>query len=74
VDLKIELGRSPDGLLVADVIDNDSWRLWPGGRREAMLDKQVYRNLTVRDAGALEDVRRRYVEVAERAERLGDAA
>ena len=40
-------------------------------RREAMLDKQVYRNLAVRDADALEDVRRRYVEVAERAERLG---
>jgi phosphoribosylaminoimidazole-succinocarboxamide synthase len=74
VDLKIELGRVPDGLVVADVIDNDSWRLWPGGRREAMLDKQVYRNLAVRDADALKDVRRRYVEVAERAERLGSAS
>ena len=74
VDLKIEFGRTPDGLLVADVIDNDSWRLWPGGKREAMLDKQVYRNLAVRDDGALQDVRRRYVEVAERAERLGSIA
>lgn len=73
VDLKIELGRVPQGLVVADVIDNDSWRLWPGGRREAMLDKQVYRNLAIRDAEALDDVRRRYVEVAERAERLGSA-
>jgi phosphoribosylaminoimidazole-succinocarboxamide synthase len=68
VDLKIELGRSPAGLLVADVIDNDSWRLWPGGRREEMLDKQVYRDLVSRDAEALEDVRRRYVEVAGRVE------
>jgi phosphoribosylaminoimidazole-succinocarboxamide synthase len=71
VDLKIELGRTLDGLLLADVIDNDSWRLWPGGRREAMLDKQVYRNLKSSSDEGLADVRRRYVEVAERAEQFG---
>lgn len=70
VDLKIEFGRTPDGLLLADVIDNDSWRLWPGGRREKMLDKQVYRDLKGSDGAALEDVRQRYVEVAGRAERF----
>lgn len=71
VDLKIEFGRTADGLVVADVIDNDSWRLWPGGRREAMLDKQVYRDLQQSDASALEAVRSRYQEVAQRAESFG---
>jgi phosphoribosylaminoimidazole-succinocarboxamide synthase len=74
VDLKVEVGRSNGRLLLADVIDNDSWRLWPGGRRDQMLDKQVYRDLQVADAPALADVRARYLEVADRAERLAGTA
>jgi len=66
-DLKIEFGRDTSGrLLVADVIDNDSWRIWPGGVKERMLDKQVYRNMPVVTEEGLEQVRRLYEEVAQR--------
>jgi phosphoribosylaminoimidazole-succinocarboxamide synthase len=66
VDLKIEFGRDVTGaLLVADVIDNDSWRIWPGGAKERMLDKQVYRNMRQVTQEGLDDVRQRYETVAE---------
>ena len=65
VDLKIEFGRDVDGnLLVADVIDNDSWRIWPGGRKEAMLDKQVYRDTVEVTDEALRGVLKKYQQVA----------
>lgn len=70
VDLKVEFGRLAGGenqgqLVIADVIDNDSWRVWPQGREELMLDKQIYRNLTEVDDQALENVKRAYERVAE---------
>ena len=70
VDLKIEFGRLAGGesqgqLVIADVVDNDSWRIWPQGREELMLDKQIYRNLQTVDDGALENVKRAYERVAD---------
>ena len=58
VDLKVEFGFDTKGrLLLADVIDNDSWRVIESG---AYIDKQVYR-----DGGALDDVAEKYRRVAE---------
>jgi phosphoribosylaminoimidazole carboxylase / phosphoribosylaminoimidazole-succinocarboxamide synthase len=57
VDLKVEFGYDTKGrLLLADVIDNDSWRVVESG---AYIDKQVYR-----DGGALDDVAEKYRRVA----------
>jgi len=71
VDCKIEFGRAADGqLLVADVIDNDSWRIWPGGDKTRMLDKQIYRNMPeVTDAG-LATLLAKYEQVAELTDRF----
>ena len=66
VDMKIEFGRTISGdLVVADMIDNDSWRLWPGGQKEQMLDKQIYRNMQSVTPDGLDAVKRKYIEVAD---------
>jgi phosphoribosylaminoimidazole-succinocarboxamide synthase len=70
VDLKLEFGRLASGegkgeLVIADVIDNDSWRVWPQGREDLMLDKQLYRNLETVSPADLDRVRGNYETVAD---------
>lgn len=67
VDCKIEFGRATEdgSLLVGDVIDNDSWRIWPGGDKEQMMDKQIYRNMPKVTDDRLAALKAKYQQVVE---------
>ncbi len=69
VDFKIEFGlyraEGRDEIYLGDVIDNDSWRLWPGGDKAQRMDKDNYRELADSAQSALADVKKKYAWVAE---------
>nr|XP_033800449.1 uncharacterized protein LOC117360582 isoform X3 [Geotrypetes seraphini] len=72
VDMKIEFGVdvSKKEIVLADVIDNDSWRLWPSGDRSQQKDKQTYRDLKEVTPEAMQMVKRNFEWVATRVELL----
>ena len=66
IDMKIEVGYTKDmELVIADVIDNDSWRIWPNGDPKKQLDKQSFR-----DGEALSEVQKKYRIVTEYVEQF----
>lgn len=74
VDMKIEFGlcKATGEVLLADVIDNDAWRVWPAGDRRLMKDKQVYRDLKDVTPEALQAVLKNFEWVRDAVQRFAE--
>lgn len=53
-------------IVLADIIDADSWRLWPLGDRRLQKDKQFYRDMADVTPEALQQVKRNFQWIADK--------
>jgi len=62
IDMKIEFGVDAvtKDIILADVIDSDSWRLWPHGDKRCQVDKQFYRDLPDVKAEDLQQLKEKF--------------
>jgi len=69
IDMKIEVGYDSEtgNLMIADVVDNDSWRVWWNGDKTEQLDKQSYR-----DGESIDTVLDKYHRVTEYVSKFND--
>lgn len=74
VDLKMEFGfifrHGRIVLVLADVIDNDSWRIWLLGDKTQMKDKEVFRLLSEVTSADRDKLKENYKWVAEATEKF----
>ncbi len=76
VDIKVEFGLDIETgqVLLGDVIDNDSWRIWLHGKKEGMLDKQPFRDMKDVTPEGMAALKKNYATVAEMTSRFLDKA